>query len=213
MQKNVVLLTIPGLRDKDLEQMPNLKSLVAGGQKSTLENSFPAVTWPAQANMLTGKLPNEHGVTANGFFWREDNKVEMWTAWNEKIQEPQIWDLLHQKDDSITSAAWFSDVKQGLRCRLRLHAGTNTPAGWLGRSVVLHETAGILRGFIGGIWTLSAETLLGDQLRILSRRSGFWNQPVRVLNGFIRTFFIFTYHILITPLRKWDLTPIWRLPH
>jgi len=113
MQKNVVLLTIPGLRDKDLEHMPNLNSLVAGGQKSTMENSFPAVTWPAQANMLTGKLPNEHGVTANGFFWRDKNKVEMWTAWNEKIQEPQIWDLLHQKDDSITSAAWFPMLSKG----------------------------------------------------------------------------------------------------
>ena len=113
MQKNVVLLTIPGLRDKDLDQMPNLKSLVTGGQKSTLENSFPAVTWPAQANMLTGQLPKDHGVTANGFFWRDENKVEMWTAWNEKIQQPQIWDLLHHKDDSITSAAWFPMLSKG----------------------------------------------------------------------------------------------------
>ena len=31
----------------------------------------------------------------------------MWTAWNDKIQQPQIWDLLHQHDPALTSAVWF----------------------------------------------------------------------------------------------------------
>lgn len=113
MKKIVVLLTIPGLRQKDLSLMPHLTSLVSGGQKATMTNSFPAVTWPAQANMLTGKLPAEHGVTGNGFFWRDEKKVEMWTAWNEKIQQPQIWDILHQRDSSIKSAAWFPMLSKG----------------------------------------------------------------------------------------------------
>lgn len=113
MSKNVVLLTIPGFRAKDLDHMPQLQQLVAGGARSTVTNSLPAVTWPAQANMLTGKLPNQHGVIANGFYWREENKVEMWTAWNKTILEPQIWDLLHQKDQSITSAAWFPMLSKG----------------------------------------------------------------------------------------------------
>ena len=34
-----------------------------------------AVTWPVQANMLTGKLPSDHGVIANGFYWREQQQV------------------------------------------------------------------------------------------------------------------------------------------
>jgi hypothetical protein len=57
--------------------------------------------------MLTGKLPQEHGIVANGFYWRDRHQVEMWTAGNEVIETPQIWDLLHQRDPSITSAAWF----------------------------------------------------------------------------------------------------------
>jgi predicted AlkP superfamily pyrophosphatase or phosphodiesterase len=113
MPKNVVLLTIPGLREKDLENMPKLQKLVAGGTRSALSNNFPAVTWPAQANMLTGKLPDNHGVIANGFYWREEQKVEMWTAWNKTIQSPQIWDLLHQKSSAITSAAWFPMLSKG----------------------------------------------------------------------------------------------------
>ena len=31
----------------------------------------------------------------------------MWTAWNDCIQRPQIWDILHDRDRAITSAVWF----------------------------------------------------------------------------------------------------------
>ena len=110
---NVAFLTIPGLRETDLSSMPRLSQLMAGGEKAALTTSFPAVTWPAQANMLTGKLSQDHGVVANGFYWRDEQKVEMWTAWNEKILAPQIWDLLHQHDASITSAAWFPMLSKG----------------------------------------------------------------------------------------------------
>jgi hypothetical protein len=63
--------------------------------------------------MLTGKLPAEHGVIANGFYWRDKREVEMWTAWNDKIAAPQIWDLLHQQDAGITSAVWFPMLSKG----------------------------------------------------------------------------------------------------
>ncbi|MEQ8789286.1 MAG: alkaline phosphatase family protein [Pirellulaceae bacterium] len=112
MSNHVVFLSIPGLRGKDLARMPNLAAVVGGGA-ATLTTSFPAVTWPAQANMLTGKLPDEHGVVANGFYWRESRQVEMWTAWNEKILAPQIWDLLHQRDPQLTSAVWFPMLSKG----------------------------------------------------------------------------------------------------
>jgi hypothetical protein len=113
MSDHIILLSIPGLRGQDLAAMPNLTRLTAGGDRTALVPSFPAVTWPVQANMLTGKLPDEHGVIANGFFWRDTNQVEMWTAWNDKIQQPQIWDLLHQHDKSLTSAVWFPMLSKG----------------------------------------------------------------------------------------------------
>ncbi|MCE9524672.1 MAG: alkaline phosphatase family protein [Planctomycetales bacterium] len=110
---HVILLSVPGLRSADLASMPNLSKLTAAGDKAMLTPSFPAVTWPVQANMLTGKLPREHGVIANGFYWRDKHEVEMWTAWNDKITAPQIWDLLHQKDPKLTSAVWFPMLSKG----------------------------------------------------------------------------------------------------
>ncbi|MGE0610122.1 MAG: alkaline phosphatase family protein [Pirellulales bacterium] len=107
MPEFVVLLSIPGLRKQDLSAMPNLRALAAGGGQATLGPGFPCVTCPVQANMTTGKTPREHGVVANGFYDRDKRQVEMWTAWNECILQPQIWDLLHQRDPEITSAVWF----------------------------------------------------------------------------------------------------------
>jgi hypothetical protein len=113
MSDCVILLSIPGLRAKDVAAMPNLSRLMSGGDQATLVPSFPCVTWPVQANMLTGKRPAEHGVVANGFFWRDKHEVEMWTAWNEKIQQPQIWDLLHRRSASLKSAVWFPMLSKG----------------------------------------------------------------------------------------------------
>lgn len=113
MPDNVILLSIPGLREQDLAHMPRLRALTAAGDKAQLVPSFPCVTWPVQANMLTGVLPCDHGVIANGFYWRDEHKLEMWTAWNEKILAPQIWDILHEHDKNIKSAVWFPMLSKG----------------------------------------------------------------------------------------------------
>ncbi len=107
MPDGVVLLSIPGLRKQDLAHMPTLAGMAAEGDQTSLVPGFPAVTCPVQANMTTGKSPREHGVVANGFYWRGKHEVEMWTAWNDCIQRPQIWDILHEHDPTITSAVWF----------------------------------------------------------------------------------------------------------
>jgi predicted AlkP superfamily pyrophosphatase or phosphodiesterase len=107
MSDRVVLLSIPGLRAQDLAHVPTLARLAAAGDQMSLVPSFPCVTCPVQANMTTGKLPREHGVIANGFYWRDKHEVEMWTAWNDCILQPQIWDILHEHDAELTSAVWF----------------------------------------------------------------------------------------------------------
>ena len=107
MSDHVIVLSIPGLRAQDLARMPELSRLVQDGDRAPLSPSTPGVTWPVQANMLTGELPVQHGVVANGFYWRDEHRVEMWTASNDKIECPQIWDVLHQHDRHLTSAVWF----------------------------------------------------------------------------------------------------------
>jgi predicted AlkP superfamily pyrophosphatase or phosphodiesterase len=113
MHRNAVLLSIPGLRGKDLGSMPRLAGLAKGGATVPLSASFPAVTCPVQATLTTGVTPEKHGVIANGFFWRDKGEVEMWTAWNDAVQAPQIWDRLHEADPALTSATWFPMLIKG----------------------------------------------------------------------------------------------------
>lgn len=87
--------------------MPRLRALTADGDCGELVPSFPGVTCCVQANMTTGVPPNEHGVVANGFYYRDQHRVEMWTAPNECIQRPQLWDIMHGHDKRLTAAAWF----------------------------------------------------------------------------------------------------------
>lgn len=105
MTESVILLCVPGLREKDVERMPQLRELTAGGELAPFAPSFPAVTCPVQANLTTGKTPAEHGIVANGFFWRERGQIEMWTSPNDCIQQRQLWDLLSCA--GRTSAVWF----------------------------------------------------------------------------------------------------------
>jgi predicted AlkP superfamily pyrophosphatase or phosphodiesterase len=113
MSDHVVLLSIPGLRRQDLPVLPSLAALASDGESAELSPSFPCVTCPVQVNLTTGKQPREHGVVANGFYWRDKRQVEMWTAWNEVVQAPQIWDRLHERDASIKSAVWFPLLAKG----------------------------------------------------------------------------------------------------
>lgn len=104
----LILLSIPGLREKDVAVMPHLREMTAAGQIVNLVPSFPCVTCPVQANMTTGRLPAMHGVVANGLYWREKRQIEMWTSPNDCIQRPQIWDLLSHVEGALTSAVWFA---------------------------------------------------------------------------------------------------------
>ncbi len=107
MTQPLIFLSIPNLREKDVAVMARLRELTAGGEIADLRPSFPAVTCSVQANMTTGRLPRDHGVVANGFYWRERRQVEMWTAPNECIEQPQAWDMLSHCPAGVKSAVWF----------------------------------------------------------------------------------------------------------
>lgn len=93
--------------------MPRLNAMATEGAQVPLNATFPCVTCPVQVNLTTGVGPEKHGVVANGFFWREKGQFEMWTAWNEAIQAPQIWDKLHEADPRIKTAVWFPLLSKG----------------------------------------------------------------------------------------------------
>lgn len=82
----LVLINTVGLTSRHLQHAPNLMRLAQSGWHRPLREVTPAVTCTAQASMLTGKTPQEHGIVGNGWFWRDTGEVRFWLQSNRLIQ-------------------------------------------------------------------------------------------------------------------------------
>ena len=99
-----------GLRPKDLEHAPTLRSIAEEGFVAPLTPVFPAVTCPVQATFLTGTLPRDHGIVANGWYHRTTAEVRFWLQSNHLIEGEKVYESL--AEDAGFSCAklfwWFN---------------------------------------------------------------------------------------------------------
>ena len=72
-----------GLTPELLEYAPNIKQI---GSASPWTAPYPAVTCTAQATMLTGLAPREHGIVGNGWYFRDTAEIRFWQQSNSLIQ-------------------------------------------------------------------------------------------------------------------------------
>ncbi|MFW6058740.1 MAG: alkaline phosphatase family protein [Phycisphaeraceae bacterium] len=86
---------------------PNLQRLVARGRLVKLRPPLPAVTTTAQASMLTGTLPHDHGVVGNGWYHRDLAEVRFWHRSARLVEGEKVWDTAKQRDPSMTCANLF----------------------------------------------------------------------------------------------------------
>ena len=66
MPKKLILLSVPGLREKDVAAMKT-SAMTAGGEIAELIPSFPCVTCCVPANMTTGRLPANTASSPTAF--------------------------------------------------------------------------------------------------------------------------------------------------
>lgn len=107
LAKTVVLDVVgltPGLIG---ENTPNLSAFAAAGGMATVDAAFPAVTTTAQTTYLTGRPPSEHGVVANGWYFRETCEVRLWQQSDRLVQRPRLWEAAREEDSSFTCANMF----------------------------------------------------------------------------------------------------------
>jgi predicted AlkP superfamily pyrophosphatase or phosphodiesterase len=104
----LVVVDVVGLSQELLgPDTPHLERLAARGALRPLETVTPAVTCSAQATFLTGRLPKEHGIVGNGWYFRDLAEVWFWRQSNRLIQSKQIWELGRERDPAFTSANLF----------------------------------------------------------------------------------------------------------
>src|SRR5262245_36738415 len=87
----LVLINAVGLTPRLLPHAPRLHTLAAGRWVRPLREVVPAVTCTAQATLLTGKSPEEHGIVGNGWLWRDTGEVRFWQQSNRLLQAEPVY--------------------------------------------------------------------------------------------------------------------------
>src|SRR4030095_633303 len=91
MHKTVVL-NVVGLTPRlTRTAMPQLGAWAASGTIAPIAAAFPAVTCTAQADYLTGKYPDTHGIVGNGWYVQDEAEVRFWRQSNRLVQAPKLW--------------------------------------------------------------------------------------------------------------------------
>ena len=106
--KKTVVLNVVGLTSSLIgEHTPRLAGWAEKGQVAAIDPVIPAVTCSAQSTYVTGKWPSEHGIVANGWYFRDLCEVKLWRQANALVQAPKIWDVAREIDPSFTCANLF----------------------------------------------------------------------------------------------------------
>jgi predicted AlkP superfamily pyrophosphatase or phosphodiesterase len=107
MNPTLVLLIV-GLTQRHLGRLtPNLDRLAKAGAARPLATILPAVTCSVQATFMTGLLPRDHGVVANGWLFRDLMEVWLWRQSNRLVAGKKIWEQGRAHDPAFTCANLF----------------------------------------------------------------------------------------------------------
>jgi predicted AlkP superfamily pyrophosphatase or phosphodiesterase len=107
MQKTLVILVV-GLSPALIgSHTPNLQKLAQRGGLRPMKAVTPAVTCSAQSSLLTGLTPAEHGIVANGWYFRELSEVWLWRQSNRLVHGEKLWETAKRMDPSFTCAKMF----------------------------------------------------------------------------------------------------------
>lgn len=109
MPNQLLLINIAGLGYASIteELTPNLAKLVKTGSIASVQPPVPALTSPSQATILTGTTPSEHGIVANGWYFRDLALVLNWQRSARLVQGETIWEAARKRDPDFTTCNLF----------------------------------------------------------------------------------------------------------
>ncbi|OYP35994.1 alkaline phosphatase family protein [Rhodopirellula sp. MGV] len=100
--KRICIINVVGLTPRllphgetlyELAGRPDPSTLADGGDRfAPWTSPLPAVTCTSQATMLTGLAPRDHGIVANGWYFRETQEIRFWQQARSLIEAPTFYD-------------------------------------------------------------------------------------------------------------------------
>ncbi|MEK7484822.1 MAG: nucleotide pyrophosphatase/phosphodiesterase family protein, partial [Planctomycetota bacterium] len=105
----LLVIDVVGLTRKliSAQSTPHLYQFLTQGFFYPLKGVLPLVTCSSQSTILTGKTPSEHGIVANGWYFRDLAQVFLWRQSNGLVQSDNLLDEAKLRNPSFTSAKMF----------------------------------------------------------------------------------------------------------
>jgi len=107
MHRTLVLDVVGLTLDLIGEHTPHLRALAARGSARPITTITPAVTCSVQATFLTGALPRDHGIVANGWYFRDLAEVWLWRQSNRLVAGEKLWETARARAPELTCAKLF----------------------------------------------------------------------------------------------------------
>lgn len=131
MPPPIILLNAVGLTPRLLPHAPRLHAAAQRGWVAGMPETLPAVTCTAQATLLTGKPPREHGIVANGWLFRDTMEVRFWQQSNRLLLAEPLYETARrraaERGRPFKSAKLFWWFNQGAAVDFSV-----TPKPWYG---------------------------------------------------------------------------------
>ena len=106
--RRLVVINVVGLSFDMLgDNTPNISKLLDHGFARPMSTVLPAVTCSVQASMLTGLMPQEHGIVGNGWYFRDLAEVMFWKQSNHLISGERVFQTARGRDPQHTTAKMF----------------------------------------------------------------------------------------------------------
>ena len=103
----LVVILVVGLSRALLRHAPRLAAVGKDGFTAALDPVLPAVTCSAQASLLTGLLPRDHGIVANGWYFRDLSEVWLWRQSNRLVSGEKVWETARRARPGFKTAKLF----------------------------------------------------------------------------------------------------------
>ena len=87
-KKKLCLVNAVGLTPEHARDLPSLKGL---GDICPWKSPAPALTCSSQASMLTESGPQQHGIVANGWYFRETQEIRFWQQAFQLLDAPVFY--------------------------------------------------------------------------------------------------------------------------
>lgn len=102
------ILNVVGLTPRLIgEHTPKIRAFMERSRSALIEPVVPAVTCTAQATYVTGRMPRDHGIVANGWYDRDYAEHRFWKQPEQLVQGEKLWDILRKGDREFTCAKVF----------------------------------------------------------------------------------------------------------